>query len=71
METGKIKFFNENKGFGFIAPDDGSKDVFVHATGLVDQNEAYQLKEDTKVEFERGTDQRTGKEKALNVRLLH
>jgi cold shock protein len=37
MATGTVKFFNESKGFGFITPTNGGKEVFVHVTGLIDQ----------------------------------
>lgn len=37
MKEGKVKFFNESKGFGFIVNNNNSEDVFVHATGLIDQ----------------------------------
>ncbi len=48
MQTGTVKFFNADKGFGFITPDAGGKDVFVHVNDLGGAN----LNEGTKVEFE-------------------
>ncbi len=57
MSTGKVKWFNEEKGFGFITPDDGSKDLFVHHSEI--QMEGYKsLKDDQKVEFEVGKGQK-------------
>ncbi len=53
MSTGTVKWFNEQKGFGFITPDDGSKDLFVHHTGII--GEGYRLlRENQEVEFEEG-----------------
>jgi CspA family cold shock protein len=47
MSTGTVKFFNEDKGYGFIAPEDGGKDVFVHVNGLKDS-----ITEGDKVSFD-------------------
>ncbi|HKJ83665.1 MAG TPA: cold-shock protein [Mariprofundaceae bacterium] len=57
MATGTVKWFNEAKGFGFIAPDDGSDDVFVHFSSI--QSEGFKtLAEGQKVSFEVGQGQK-------------
>src|ERR1700677_3908044 len=60
MTTGTVKFYNDQKGFGFIKPDDGSKDVFVHATAL-ERAGIRGLVEGQKVSFDTQEDRRTGK----------
>lgn len=47
MKQGTVKFFNQEKGFGFIKPSDSSEDVFVHQTGLIDS-----IKQNDKVQFD-------------------
>ena len=60
MEKGTVKFYNDQKGYGFIQPDNGGKDVFVHATAL-QRSGIMGLAEGQKVSFETGEDRRTGK----------
>jgi len=60
MQTGTVKFYNEQKGYGFIQPDDGSKDVFVHVTALKRAG-LEMLSEGQKVSFDTEEDRRTGK----------
>lgn len=60
MASGTVKFYNEQKGYGFIQPDDGSKDVFVHATAL-ERAGMGSLSEGQKVTFETAIDKRSGK----------
>jgi cold shock protein len=60
MITGTVKFYNEQKGFGFIQPEDGSKDIFVHATAL-ERAGISSLREGQKVSFDTQTDSRSGK----------
>jgi cold shock protein len=67
MTTGTVKWFNPNRGYGFIQPDDGGKDVFVHITA-VEQSGLRNLHEGQKVAFEVVADKRTGKSAAGNLR---
>lgn len=53
MSTGKVKWFNDQKGFGFIAPDDGGSDLFVHHTNIISDG-FRTLKENQAVEYEVG-----------------
>ena len=61
MSTGKVKFFNERKGFGFIIEDETNEDIFVHVSGLIDK-----IRENDQVSFDVTEDKR-GK-KAINVK---
>jgi CspA family cold shock protein len=67
MATGTVKFFNNDKGFGFITPENGGADVFVHVSAL---QQGASLREGDKVSFELGQDRKTGKSKAENVSVL-
>jgi CspA family cold shock protein len=60
MSTGTVKWFNSQKGFGFIQPDDGGKDVFVHISA-VERAGMSDLREGQKVSFELTEDRRSGK----------
>jgi CspA family cold shock protein len=67
MTTGTVKWFNATKGFGFITPDSGAKDAFVHISA-VERAGIDRLVEGQKVEFELVTDRRSGKQSADNLR---
>ncbi len=67
MTTGTVKFFNASKGFGFIQPDDGSKDAFVHISA-VERAGIDRLIEGQKVEFDLVSDRRSGKVAAENLK---
>jgi CspA family cold shock protein len=69
MSTGTVKWFNGQKGFGFIQPDDNSKDVFVHVSA-VERAGLSGLVEGQKISFELVADQRTGKSSADNLQLV-
>ena len=67
MITGKVKFFNAQKGYGFIAPEDGSKDAFVHISAL-ERAGLSSLAQDQRVSYDLETDQR-GKTSAVNLQV--
>ncbi len=67
MATGTVKFFNTQRGFGFIAPDDGSKDVFVHISA-VERAGLGTLNEGQKVSYEEQRDPKRGKSSAENLK---
>jgi cold shock protein len=66
MAMGTVKWYNETKGYGFIQPDTGGKDVFVHATAL-ERAGMRGLAEGQKISYEVESDRRTGKESATNL----
>jgi len=66
MATGTVKWFNGQKGFGFIQPDEGGADVFVHISA-VQRSGLNGLDEGQKIEFEIVQDSRTGKSAADNI----
>jgi CspA family cold shock protein len=69
MTTGTVKWFNLQKGFGFIAPDDGGKDAFVHISAM-ERAGISQLREGQKIRFELVSDQKSGKMSAESLAVL-
>ncbi len=69
MNKGTVKFYNDQKGYGFIAPDNGGNDVFVHATAL-ERAGMRSLAEGQKVEYDTQIDRRTGKTAVDNIRAM-
>ena len=66
MQTGTVKWFNSTKGFGFIQPDEGGKDVFVHVSA-VERSTLGSLNEGQKISFEVERDRKTGRSSAVNL----
>ena len=66
MATGTVRWFNETKGYGFIQPDNGGKDVFVHISAL-ERAGLRSLQDGQKISYEIEQDRRSGKESATNL----
>jgi CspA family cold shock protein len=69
MTTGTVKWFNAQKGFGFIAPDDGGNDAFVHISA-VERAGIGDLREGQKVGYELVSDRKSGKMSADNLKVM-
>jgi len=67
MATGTVKWFNTSKGYGFIQPEDGGKDVFVHISA-VERSDLRALNEGQRLSYELEKDRRSGKESAVNLK---
>lgn len=67
MATGTVKWFNTSKGYGFIQPNEGGKDVFVHASA-VERSDLRQLVEGQTISYDLERDSRSGKESAVNLK---
>jgi CspA family cold shock protein len=71
MSTGKVKWFNSEKGYGFIANDDGGDDVFVHFSAIISDSHIKNLSEGQSVTFDVETDPKnSGKLRAANVQAV-
>ena len=69
MSTGKVKWFNAEKGYGIISDDNGQGDIFVHFSGI--NGSGYKsLEEGQKVSYDVENDERSGKTRAVNVTVL-
>ncbi|MCI4644444.1 MAG: cold-shock protein [Hyphomonadaceae bacterium] len=69
MATGKVKWFNDQKGYGFIKPDEGGQDIFVHISA-VERSGLRSLQEDQAIQYELYTDERRGKTSAVDLKVL-
>ena len=69
MPTGTVKWFNATKGYGFIQPDDGAADVFVHISAI-ERSELNEIHEGQKLDYELEKDRKSGKMSAASLRAV-